>query len=108
MLMAIGFVDPLDHFLAPFMLEIDIDVGRLIPAFGHKAFEQHFMLDRLDRGDAEDIPNHRIGRRPPPLAVYLLAVLGSAHVCTHVTNPPSVLRISLENKNLSHIIYHTT
>src|SRR3546814_6631866 len=33
MLMAIGFVDPLDHFLAPFMLEIDIDVGRLIPAF---------------------------------------------------------------------------
>src|SRR3546814_17565721 len=73
MLMAIGFVDPLDHFLAPFMLEIDIDVGRLIPAFGNKAFEQQFMLDRIDRGDAEDIANHRIGRRPPPLAEYLLA-----------------------------------
>ncbi len=40
MLMAVGLVDPLDHLLAPLMLEIDVDVGRLVPVVGEEALEQ--------------------------------------------------------------------
>ena len=32
MVVAVGLVDPLDHLLAPLMLEIDVDVGRLVAA----------------------------------------------------------------------------
>jgi hypothetical protein len=30
----------LDHLLAPLMLEIDVDVGRLAPLLGNEALEQ--------------------------------------------------------------------
>src|SRR5690606_22121508 len=33
---AIAFVDVLDDFLAPLMLEIDIDVGRFVTVFGQE------------------------------------------------------------------------
>ena len=64
---AIGFVYMLDHFLAPFMFEIDIDVGRFVPCLADKAFEHHRAHFRTDRGDAKAITHHRIGCRPAPL-----------------------------------------
>ena len=68
MVVAVGLVDPLDHFLAPLMLEIDVDVGRLVAALGDEALEQQLVLDRIDRGDAEHVADHRIGRRAAALA----------------------------------------
>jgi len=73
MVVAIIFVDPLDHFFAPLMLEIDIDIGRL-PALGRdEPLEQQLMLDRVDRRDAERKADHRIGCAAASLAEYLLA-----------------------------------
>jgi hypothetical protein len=69
----VGAIDPLDHVLAPLMLEIDVDVGRLVAVLGNEALEQQAMLDRVDRGDAEDVADHRIGRRAAALAQDALA-----------------------------------
>ena len=33
-------VDVLDHFLAPFVLEVDVDVRRLVALAGDEALEQ--------------------------------------------------------------------
>ena len=65
---AIGLVDPLDDFFAAFMLEIDIDIGRLLALARHEPLEQQFVADRIDAGDAEDEAHAAIRGRPPPLA----------------------------------------
>ncbi len=49
------------------MLEIDIDVGRLIARGADEALEQDVDPRRIDRGDAETIANDRIGGRAAPL-----------------------------------------
>ena len=52
---AVPPVDVLDDLLALFVLEIDVDVGRL-PAFGgDEALEQQVDLGRVDGGDAEAV-----------------------------------------------------
>jgi hypothetical protein len=48
--------------LAPLVLEIDVDVGRLAPLLRDEALEQKVITRRVDRGDAKDIANRRIGR----------------------------------------------
>ena len=73
MFVPISFIDPLDHFLAPLMLEIDVDIRRFIPAFGDKAGEEQLLLDRIDRGDVEDVADERIGRAASALAKDILA-----------------------------------
>ena len=50
---AIALVDILDHLLAPLMLEIDIDVGRLLALLRDEALEQKIDFVRIDGGDAE-------------------------------------------------------
>ena len=45
---AVFGVDVLDHFLAPLMLEIDVDVGRLLALLGNEALEQQ-VAGRRDR-----------------------------------------------------------
>ena len=50
------------------MLEIDIDIGRLAPLFGHEALEQQSLPHRIDRGDAEHEAHGRVGRRTAALA----------------------------------------
>ena len=37
---AVFLVDVLDHLLAPLVLEIDVDVGRLVALLGDEALEQ--------------------------------------------------------------------
>ena len=64
---AVFLVDVLDHLLAPLMLEIDIDVGRLAARGADEALEQHVDPRRVDRGDAEaiaDRPNWPPSRAP--------------------------------------------
>ena len=65
---AIGVVDPLDDFLAPLVLEIDVDIGRFA-AFGtDETFEQQVAAGGVDRGDAQHETDRRIGGGPASLA----------------------------------------
>ena len=66
MVAAVGLVDPLDDFLAPLMLEIDIDVGRLAALLGDEALEQQVVPDRIDRGDAEHVADGELAAEPRP------------------------------------------
>ena len=65
---AVALIDVLDHLLAPLVLEVDVDVGRLVALARDEALEQQVDLDRIDRGDAEAIADRRIGGRAAALA----------------------------------------
>ena len=69
---AVAPVDVLDHFLAPLVLEIDVDIGRLAAVLGNEAGEQQFGLFRIDRGDAEAIADRAVRRRAAALAENFL------------------------------------
>jgi hypothetical protein len=64
----VAFVDVLDHLLAPFVFEIDVDVGGFVAGFRHKAFEDHRADFRGDGGDAEAVADDRVGGRAAALA----------------------------------------
>ena len=69
---AVAPVDVLDHLLAPLVLEIDVDVGRLAAIFGNEAGEQELGLVGIDLGDAEAIAHRAVGRGAAALAKNLL------------------------------------
>src|SRR5688500_10862752 len=75
---AVFVVDVLDYLLAPFVFEIDVDVGRLLSFFGDEALEQKIDLGRIYFGDAEAIADDRVGRRAAPLAQDALGA-GEVH-----------------------------
>jgi len=50
------------------VLEIDVDVGRLIALPAHEALEEEVDAHRIDGRDAEVIAHRRVRRRPAPLA----------------------------------------
>src|SRR5690606_36849642 len=64
---AIGLEDPLHHGLAPLVLEIHVDIGRLAPFLGDEPLEGEVVAPGIERGDTEDIADHRISRRRAPL-----------------------------------------
>src|SRR5674476_1058217 len=61
-------VDILNDFLAPLVLEIDVDVGRLAPLRRDEAFEQKIGAVGVDLGDAETEAHRGIGGRAAALA----------------------------------------
>ncbi len=65
---AVLLVDVLDHLLAPLMLEIDVDVGRLAALLGNEALEQQVAGRRIDRGDAEAVADGAVRGRSAALA----------------------------------------
>ena len=65
---AIAFIDVLHHLLAPLVLEIDVDIGRLRAFLGDEAREQQVVLRGIDRGYAEQETDDRIGGRAAALA----------------------------------------
>ena len=65
---AVAPVDVLDDFLAPLVLEVDVDVRRLASLSGHEALEQQIDLGGIDRGDTERIAGHGVGGGSAPLA----------------------------------------
>ena len=71
---AITPVDVLDHLLAPLVLEIDVDVGRLAAVLGNEAGKQKFGLFRVYRGDAEAIADRAVRRRAAALAEDFLVL----------------------------------
>jgi hypothetical protein len=71
-LAAVAGIDVLDHLLAPLVLEIDVDVGRLVALLRHETLEQHGGPRRVHLGDEERVAHRRIRRRAAPLAQYPL------------------------------------
>ena len=65
---AILGVEVLDDLLAPRVLEVDIDVGRLGALARDEALEQHRHARRVDLGDAEAVADRRVGGRAAALA----------------------------------------
>ena len=49
MVAAVGLKYPLHHDLAAFVLEVDIDVGRLTAFLGNEALEQQVVALRVNR-----------------------------------------------------------
>ena len=66
-------VDILNDLLAPLVLEIDVDVGRLAPLRRDEALEQEVGAVGIDLGDAETEADGGIGRRAAALAQDALA-----------------------------------
>ena len=77
-LAAVFLVDVLDHLLAPLMLEIDVDVRRLVARGADEALEQQIDVGGIDGGDAEAIADGGIGGRAAALAEDVLRA-GEAH-----------------------------
>ena len=73
MVASVALVDVLDHLLAPLVLEIDVDVGRLAAILGDEALEQQAAFARVDVGDAQAVADRRVRRRAAALAEDVLA-----------------------------------
>src|SRR3546814_11735447 len=56
-------VDILHHLLAPLVLEVDVDVRRLVARRGDEALERKVELGGVDRGDAEHVADRGVGGR---------------------------------------------
>jgi hypothetical protein len=67
-LAAVAPVDVLDHLLAPLVLEVDVDVRRLVALARDEALEQHAGARRVHRGDAERVADRRVRGRAAALA----------------------------------------
>jgi hypothetical protein len=65
---AVLVVDVLDDFLAPVVLEVHVDVGRLAALLADEALEQQMGLLGVHRRDAQHVADDGIGRRTAPLA----------------------------------------
>ena len=65
---AVLLVDVLDHLLAALVLEIDVDVRRLVALLADEALEEHVDAVGIDGGDAEAVADGRVGRRAAALA----------------------------------------
>src|SRR5207245_1717156 len=72
-LAAVFVIDVLDDFLAPLVLEIDVDIGRLVALLRDEALEQKLLLGRIYLGDVQGVADGGIGRRAAPLAENALA-----------------------------------
>jgi hypothetical protein len=60
MVAAIGFEHLLHDDLAPLVLEIHVDIGRLAPLFRNEPFEQQVVAFGIDGRDAEDVADSRV------------------------------------------------
>ena len=75
---AVLVVDVLHHLFAPLVLEIDVDIGRLVALGGEEAPEDEIGRSRVDLGDLKAIADHRVGRRAAALAEDVAAHTGMA------------------------------
>src|SRR4051794_10138449 len=71
-LAAVAGIEILDHLLAPLVLEIDVDVGRLASVGGDEALEQQVDLGWVDAGDPEAEAHGAVGGRAAALAEDIL------------------------------------
>ena len=69
---AVLAIHVLDHLLAPAVLDVQIDVGRLGPLAGNEALEEEPHLHRVHGRDAQAVAHRGVGGRAAALAEDLL------------------------------------
>ena len=99
-LAAVFGIDVLDDLLAPVVLKIDVDVGRLAALFADEALEQQVRIFGGHRRDAQHIADDRVGGRAPPLAQDALAAR-KAHDVVHCEEVHLVLAVRNQRKLLA-------
>ena len=65
---AVAFVDVLDDLLASLVLEVHVDVRRLVALGGDEALEEEVHARRIDFGDAQAVAHGGVGGGTPALA----------------------------------------
>ncbi|MDR8896831.1 hypothetical protein FEP69_06224 [Burkholderia multivorans] len=65
---AVLAVDVLHHLFATLMLEVDVDVRRLVALLAHEPLEQHRLTGGIDLRHAEAVADGGVCRRPAALA----------------------------------------
>jgi hypothetical protein len=65
-LAAVLAVDVLDDLLAPLVLEVDVDVRRLVALARDEALHEQLAARGIHLGDAEAVAHHRVRGRPAP------------------------------------------
>jgi hypothetical protein len=107
---AVGVEHPLHDDLAPLVLKIDIDIGRLAALLRDEALEQQIVAVGIDGGDAEDIADGGVGGRAAPLAENVLAA-GEADDGIHRSEVRRVFEIldqpQFVREGLGHLVGHT-
>ena len=79
---AVLVVQVLQHFLAPLVLEVDVDVGGFVPLAAEEPFEQHVQPVGIDGRHAQAITDRRVGRAAAPLAQNA-SLAGEPHQVVH-------------------------
>ena len=87
------------------MLEVDVDIGRLLPFARQKTGKQHVMIVRIDRSDAEHVTDSGIGRRTPPLAEDAL-VIGDPDDIANGQEITGIVELADELQFLLEKVYH--
>ena len=77
---AVLAVDVLDHLLAALVLEVDVDVGRLVALGADEPLEQQRHAIGVDLGDTQAITDGGVGRAAAALAQDLLLARPAHHV----------------------------
>ena len=98
---AVFRIEVLDHLLAPIVLEIHVDVRRLVALLGDETLEQHFHAGRIHFGDVQCIAHRRVGGRATPLAQDAAAA-GEAHDVMHGEE----IRLVLEFCDEGQFVFH--
>ena len=65
-------VDILDHFLAPLVFEIHVDIGWFVALLGNETFEQHRHARGIDLGYLQAVTDGGVGRGTAALTEYSL------------------------------------
>ena len=102
---AVALVDVLDHLLAAFVFEIDVDVGRLVPGLGDEALEDHCAGFGRHAGDAQAVADHRVGRRAAPLAEDVAGAGEGDHV-VHGEEVGLVFQLGDEGELVFEHVFH--
>ena len=104
-LAAVAGVDVLDDFLAPLVLKVDVDVGRLVARAADEALKQQAGVRRVDLGHAQAVAHRRIGGRAPALAQNALAP-GKAHDVVHRQKIHLVAQLGNQRQLVRHLLRH--
>ena len=102
-------VDVLDHLFTAMVLEVHIDVRRLVALLRQEALEQHLHARRVHLGDPQGEADRRIGRRATPLAEDAPRA-GEAHDVVHGEEIGLITQLSDQRQFVldqpSHLLRH--
>jgi hypothetical protein len=98
-------VDVLDDLLAALVLEVDVDVGRLVALAGDEALEQHAQTRGVHLGHAQAVADRRVGRRAAPLAQDAAAAR-KTHQVVHGEEVHLVLQLGNQRQLVLDLLLH--